>query len=173
MNDIIEELLDLDMEPKPESLWWTSTHKHEDKRTLCVGDRGKLWDLAFCEVFDVLGYRFHRDGKGFQGAERRGPEKLVARRIHPPLTDSPNDNQVQASPKPCIQHGPEWQHQLALEWRLDQQGACVGRPDFTPHLQTSHEAGRNLGGLQNKNVAVHEGLLEEKGPAVAGGEKCE
>ena len=23
-----------------------------------------------CEVFDVLGYRFHRDGKGFQGAER-------------------------------------------------------------------------------------------------------
>ena len=30
----------------------------------------KVWDLPFCEVFDVLGYRFHRDGKGFQGAER-------------------------------------------------------------------------------------------------------
>ena len=27
VNDIIEELLDLDMEPKPESLWWTSTPK--------------------------------------------------------------------------------------------------------------------------------------------------
>ena len=25
VNDIIEELLDVDMEPKPESLWWTST----------------------------------------------------------------------------------------------------------------------------------------------------
>ena len=45
----------------------------------------------------------------------------------------------------------------------DQQGACVGRPDFAPHLQTSHEAGRNLGELQNKNIAVHEGLWRKKG----------
>ena len=70
VNDIIEELLDLDVEPKPESLWWTSTYKHEDMRTSRVGGRDKVWDLTFCEVFDVLGYRFHRDGKGFQGAER-------------------------------------------------------------------------------------------------------
>ena len=33
VNDIIEEFLDLDMEPKLESLWWTSTHKHEDMRS--------------------------------------------------------------------------------------------------------------------------------------------
>ena len=44
VNDIIEELLDLDMEPKPESLWWTSAHKHEDLTTLRVGSRGKTWD---------------------------------------------------------------------------------------------------------------------------------
>ena len=56
------------MEPKPESLWWTSTHKHEDMRTLRVGT-DRAWDLLFREVFDVLRYRFHRDGKGFQGAE--------------------------------------------------------------------------------------------------------
>ena len=36
VNDIIEELLDLDMEPKPESLWRTSTHEHEDMSTLSV-----------------------------------------------------------------------------------------------------------------------------------------
>ena len=35
-----------------------------------MGSRDKVWNLPFCEVFDVLGYRFHRDGKGFQGAER-------------------------------------------------------------------------------------------------------
>ena len=70
VNDIIEELLDLDMERKPESLWRTSTYKHEDKRTLRVGGRDKDWDLTFGEVFDLPGYRFHRDGKGFQGAER-------------------------------------------------------------------------------------------------------
>ena len=29
VNDIIEELLDLDMEPKPASLLWTSTYKNE------------------------------------------------------------------------------------------------------------------------------------------------
>ena len=39
-------------------------------RTLSVGGRDKIWDPPFCEVFDVLGYSFHRDGKGFQGAER-------------------------------------------------------------------------------------------------------
>ena len=67
--DESEELLDLDMEPKPESLWWTSTHQHGDMRTLSVGGRDKVWDLPFCEIFDVLGYRVCRDGKGFQGAE--------------------------------------------------------------------------------------------------------
>ena len=69
-NDIIEELLDLDMEPKPESVWWTSTSKCEIMTTLRVGSRGKGWDLPFLEVFEVLGYRCHRDGKGFQGAGR-------------------------------------------------------------------------------------------------------
>ena len=64
VNDIIEELLDLDMGPKPQSLWWTSIYKHEDMRTLRVGGRDKMWDLLFCEVFDVLAYRFHRDGEG-------------------------------------------------------------------------------------------------------------
>ena len=36
VNDI-EELLDLDMEPKPESLWWTSTHRDEP----CVNTEGE------------------------------------------------------------------------------------------------------------------------------------
>ena len=47
----------------------------------------------------------------------------------------------------------------------------MGRPDFAPHLQTSHEAGRNLGVLQNKNITDHEGLLEEDSHAGADGEK--
>ena len=70
VNDIIEELLDLDMERNPESLWWTSTFQDENMRTLRVGVRDRAWDLLLCEVFDVLGYRFHRNGKGFQGVER-------------------------------------------------------------------------------------------------------
>ena len=31
--DIVEELLDLDMEPKRESLWWTNTYK---RRGRCI-----------------------------------------------------------------------------------------------------------------------------------------
>ena len=75
VSDIIEKLMVLEMEPKAESLWWTSTYKGE-KST--VG-----------EVFDVLGYRFHRDGKGFQGDEpcakglRRWRDKYIYRSTVP------------------------------------------------------------------------------------------
>ena len=55
----------MELEPKPESLWWPCIHKHEDMTTLKVGSRGNTWDLPFREVFEVL-----QDGKVFQGAER-------------------------------------------------------------------------------------------------------
>ena len=60
VNDIIDELMDLDMEPKPESFWWTSTYKAEDGLTLAleVGSRRKSWETPFVEVFDLLGCRF-------------------------------------------------------------------------------------------------------------------
>ena len=32
--------------------------------------RDRVWDLLFCENFNVVGHRFHRGGKGFQAAER-------------------------------------------------------------------------------------------------------
>ena len=56
VNDIIEELPDLDMEPKPESLWWTCNYKDDDVRTLKIRSRGNSWDLFFfLESFEVLG----------------------------------------------------------------------------------------------------------------------
>ena len=60
VNDIIEELQDMDMEPKRESLRWTGTYKREDVTPLKVLSREKTWDLPFMEVFDVFGYRFRR-----------------------------------------------------------------------------------------------------------------
>ena len=35
-----------------------------------VAGRGTEWDQPSMEVFDVLGYRFNREGKGAQGVER-------------------------------------------------------------------------------------------------------
>ena len=43
VNDIIEELLDLDI--KPESLWWTSTYQAEDRVKLKVLSRS-VWSLG-------------------------------------------------------------------------------------------------------------------------------
>ena len=46
-----EEMLDLDMEPKPESQWWTSTFQEEAGATLKVENRCHIWDLSFKDVF--------------------------------------------------------------------------------------------------------------------------
>ena len=62
-NDIIEELIDLDMERKPESLWWTSVYMAEDGVTFKVGGKdGRCrslrssicLDIAFVDMVEVL-----------------------------------------------------------------------------------------------------------------------
>ena len=63
VHDIIEELMDPDMDPKLESLWWTSTYKDEVERMLKVGCKGKSGDLPFVQVLDLLENRFRRTGK--------------------------------------------------------------------------------------------------------------
>ena len=49
VNDIIAEFMDLDMEPKPESLWWTSRHTAEDEETLQVGSCCESCEKPFVE----------------------------------------------------------------------------------------------------------------------------
>ena len=126
------------MEPKPESLWWTSTHKCEDRTTLRVGSRGKTWDLPFREVFEVLGYRCRRDGKGFESAQG-----TMCKGTGSWWRDKFTDRSTQ--------HSPERQHQLAVKFRHDRQSSSMGSEDIASHLQASHEAGRNMGGLQEKD----------------------
>ena len=53
-----------------------------------------------------------------------------------------------ACSEPRIQHGPERQHQLAVELGHDRQSSSMGSEDVASHLQASHEAGRNMGGSQ-------------------------
>ena len=50
VNDIFEEFMELDMEPKRES-------------------RGKSWDMPIVGALDLLSYRLRRTGKGIQGTE--------------------------------------------------------------------------------------------------------
>ena len=65
-----------------------------------------------------------------------------------------------ASPNTCWglsfggQHDNEYTLRgMAVEWRP----RSTGVPDSTPHLQTSQNAGRNLGDLQNQNMQVRVG----------------
>ena len=44
MNDFSDELMNLEMGAKLESLYWTSTYKAEDGVTLQVGERAELGD---------------------------------------------------------------------------------------------------------------------------------
>ena len=110
----------LDMEPKPESLWLITTYKHEDMRTLRVGGRDKVWDLPFCEVFVVLGYRFHRDGKRFQGAERSMCKALRSwwrsKYIHRSKTATMT-TKCERVDSHVYSTVPNWQYQFAVEWR--------------------------------------------------------
>ena len=41
VKDIIDELMDLDMELKPKSLWWTSPYKFEDEVTCLKWEAGR------------------------------------------------------------------------------------------------------------------------------------
>ena len=66
VNDIIAELMDLEMEPKHDSWWWTGTYKAEDEVTRQVGSWAKVLEMPFVEEFDLLEYRFERKGKGIQ-----------------------------------------------------------------------------------------------------------
>ena len=49
VSNIIHELMDPDMEPRPESLWWRSTYNSEV--------------LVTVEVFDMSEYRLQRNGR--------------------------------------------------------------------------------------------------------------
>ena len=65
VNDFIEELMDLDMEPKPESLWWKSAYQDEDVTTLKVGNRGHTVTPAIADRSEEfhLAQRRRRGGR--------------------------------------------------------------------------------------------------------------
>ena len=74
VNDIIEELSILEMEPKLASLRWTSTFK-EHERTLKGGELGKI---GMCRSWTrlTLVCRFRSTGKGVQGTDKTLREGL-------------------------------------------------------------------------------------------------
>ena len=69
VNDVMEELMDLDMEPKPWSLW-ASVHEAEVEATLDGGGgaRAKIGEMPFCGSFRFVE---SRDGMGQRTLKKR------------------------------------------------------------------------------------------------------
>ena len=58
---LIEEASRWDLEPKPASLWWTSTHDAEEKVDMILGTTAGCHNFPFEEKFNILGYAWHSD----------------------------------------------------------------------------------------------------------------
>ena len=140
------------MEPKPESLWWTTTFKHEDMTTLRVRSRQSLGIFPFREIVEVLRYCYHRDGKEFQGVERtmcKGMgswrDKYIYRLKTVPMANK--CKRVHSHVYSTVLNG-------STNWPWS--GAMINKvralesEDTTSHFQASHEARRILSGLQNE-----------------------
>ena len=78
VKELIEERMDFDMEPKPESLLWTSTFEEEVREDIWKGSGGETWRMPFVEEFELLGYRCLPDGKVIQFPEKSGAKGRAA-----------------------------------------------------------------------------------------------
>ena len=63
MKELVEEVERWDMEPRPASLWWTSTYGKEDKKEIVMVTAGGKQKLTFADEFRILGHLFSRDGR--------------------------------------------------------------------------------------------------------------
>ena len=85
VKDTTEELLDLDMEPKPGSLWWKSSHKHENMITLRVEEaeakRGIFLFVKSTKNVKSCNTVITAMGRDSKGAERTMSKELLRLRF--------------------------------------------------------------------------------------------
>ena len=108
------------MEPKLESLRWTTTcGKSESRRS---------WVVPFVEGFDLLGFTFRRHGRGDLGREktqRKG--KWVERWIHLQVEDPVAGEKGRKSRESCVHVCPfYWERQLEMVADGDSESETVG-----------------------------------------------
>ena len=71
LKDLIEGAGKVDVEPKPASLWWTSTYASEEKSDMILGNGKGCYKFPFEDEFKVLGCAMNRQGKTCDAAEER------------------------------------------------------------------------------------------------------
>ena len=71
IKDLIQEAERRDLEPKPASLWWTSTYDSEEKMDLSIDTKTRRHRKPFEDNFKVLGFTLNRQGKTQDSLEER------------------------------------------------------------------------------------------------------
>ena len=70
-KDLIEEAGKMDLEPKPASLWWTSTCASEEKEDMILGTSKGCYTFPFEDEIRILGCMMNRQGKTCDAVEER------------------------------------------------------------------------------------------------------
>ena len=70
-KDFIEEAAEVDLEPKPASLWWTNTYASEEKEYMILGTPKGCYKIPFEGEFRLLGCMMNRQGKICEAVEDR------------------------------------------------------------------------------------------------------
>ena len=70
-EDLIEEAAKVDLEPKPASLWWTSTYASDEKKDMILGASKGRNKFPVEEEFKILGCLMNRQGKTCDAVEER------------------------------------------------------------------------------------------------------
>ena len=68
---LVEEVGKVDLEPKPASLWWTSTYASEDKSDMILSTSRACYKFLFQDEFRILGCALNRQGKTCDDVEER------------------------------------------------------------------------------------------------------
>ena len=71
LKDLIEEAGKVELEPKPASLWWRSTHASEEEEDIILGTSKGCYDFLFEDEFRTLGCAMNRQGRTCDAAGER------------------------------------------------------------------------------------------------------
>ena len=71
LQDLFEEAGKVDLEPKPASLWWTSTCASEDKSDMILGTSKGCNRFPSEDEFKILGCVMKRQGKTCDAVKER------------------------------------------------------------------------------------------------------
>ena len=111
LKDPIQEAERWDFEPKPATLWWTSTYTSEEKKDV------RRHRIPFGEHFKTLGFSMNREGQTrlLGRKDAKSKQSLVGRREDLQKQRRAVEGEVQKDDGICLLRLLLWKRKLVLE----------------------------------------------------------